>query len=86
MRTRVVGWDTRFTYIVQSMWVAGTCCSEALLRTAVVSGRRAVPSEEIVREIGWTGAAPTLPVWVAQWIAAEAERPWPPEDGTPPGA
>ncbi|MGB3556663.1 MAG: acyl-CoA thioesterase, partial [Jannaschia sp.] len=68
MRTRVVGWDTRFTYIVQSMWVAGTCCSEALLRTAVVSGRRAVPSEEIVREIGWTGAAPTLPVWVAQWI------------------
>lgn len=78
MRTRIAGWDERFFYIVQSMWVGGTCCSQALLRTAVVSGGRAVPAAEVVAEIGWSGDAPVLPNWVAAWIAAEGTRPWPP--------
>ena len=79
MRTRLVGWDARFFYIVQSMWVRGECCSEALLRTAVVGGRRAVATGEVAAELGHDGPPPTLPGWVAEWIAAEGARPWPPE-------
>ncbi len=85
MRTRVAGWDERFFYLIQSMWVDGECCSQALLRTAVVARGRAVPSGEVAVEMGHAGAAPGLPGWVADWIAAEGARPWPPEgaDGRP---
>ena len=79
MRTRLAGWDERFFYVVQSMWVGGACCSQALLRTAVVAAGRAVPSAEVAAEMGHDGPAPRMPAWVAAWIAAEAGRPWPPE-------
>ncbi|WP_281826589.1 thioesterase family protein [Jannaschia rubra] len=78
MRTRVAGWDERFFYIVQSMWVDDTCTSQALLRTAVVARGRAVPTQEVAAELGWTGPAPEMPDWIAAWIEAEAIRPWPP--------
>ena len=79
MRTRCVGWDERFIYIVQSMWVDGTCTSEALLRTAVTARRRAVPPAEVMAALGRDGPAPAMPGWVAAWIEAEGARPWPPE-------
>lgn len=85
MRTRCVGWDDRFVYIVQSMWVKGTCCSQALLRTAVVSKGKAVPPSEVMVELGWDMASPDKPAWVEAWIEAEAARPWPPEDDVPEG-
>lgn len=78
MRTRLVGWDERFFYIVQSMWVGSECCSQALLRTAVVAGRRAVPAAEVAAEVGHAGDAPAMPAWIEAWITAEAQRPWPP--------
>lgn len=85
MRTRLAGWDGRFFYIVQSMWVEGECCSQALLRTAVVAGGRAVPAAEVAAEMGHAGAAPVMEDWIVAWIAAEARRPWPPggADGLP---
>ena len=89
MRTRCVGWDDRFVYVVQSMWVRGTCTSEALLRTAVTSPAGIVPPAEVVAALGWTGEAPGVPPWVASWIEAEGTRPWPPqpvpEGHVPPG-
>ncbi|CUH38783.1 hypothetical protein JSE7799_01503 [Jannaschia seosinensis] len=79
MHTRIVGWDARFFYIVQSMWVKGTCCSEALLRTAVVARGKAVPSGEVAAEMGLPPESPAMPGWVTAWIEAEGTRPWPPE-------
>ncbi|MEM7642041.1 MAG: acyl-CoA thioesterase [Pseudomonadota bacterium] len=79
MRTRCVGWDSRFIYIVQSMWVSGTCCSQALLRTAVTSRTGTVPPSQVMAELGWTEVGPDMPGWVTAWIAAEGTRPWPPE-------
>ncbi len=84
MRTRVVGWDMRFFYIVQSMWVGGQCCSQALLRTAVVARGRSVPSSEVAVELGTEAASPEMPGWVEAWIAAEGTRPWPPPGDQPP--
>ncbi|WP_371155538.1 acyl-CoA thioesterase [Jannaschia sp. 2305UL9-9] len=78
MRTRCVGWDARFIYIVQSMWVRGTCTSQALLRTAVTSPKGTVPPEQVLAALGWDAPTPELEPWVAAWILAEGERPWPP--------
>ncbi len=78
MRTQCVGWDGRFVYIVQSMWVKGTCCSQALMRTAVTAKGRAIDPAEVIAEIGYDGPPPALPDWVAAWVEAEGTRPWPP--------
>ena len=78
MRSRIVGWDERFTYAEQSLWKGGECCSHALLRMAITSGKGIVPSAELAREIGLPAQSPALPEWVTAWTGAEALRPWPP--------
>lgn len=80
MRTRVAGWDARFFYIMQSMWVGGVCCSEALLRTAVVARGRSVASAEVAGELGLGSGSPAMPAWIVAWVEAEGMRPWPPEE------
>ena len=87
MRTQCVGWDHKFVYIVQSMWVKGTCTSQALLRTAVTSRAGTVSPDIVAREIGFDAPPPQMPDWVEGWIAAEGTRPWPPEGaaGVPQG-
>ncbi|WP_179381223.1 acyl-CoA thioesterase [Jannaschia marina] len=85
MHTRCVGWDHKFVYIVQAMWVNGTCTSQALLRTAVTAKGGTVDPAEALREIGHDGPAPEMPAWVAAWIEAEGTRPWPPEGAVPAG-
>jgi acyl-CoA thioesterase FadM len=77
MRTRIVGWDDRFTYAEQSMWRKGECTSHALLRMAVTDRNGMVPT---VRFAELLGEVPdmALPPWVEAWSRAEALRPWPP--------
>ena len=78
MRSRVIGHDDRFLYIEQSMWKRGDCTTHALLRTAVTSAEGIVPPARIA-VIGHESTLGELPGWVRAWIAAEAERPWPPQ-------
>lgn len=79
MRSRCVGWDARFIYLDQTMWKNGECTSQALYRSAVTDKNGIVAPERVLAAMGENGAAPVLPAWVAAWIAADAERPWPPE-------
>jgi acyl-CoA thioesterase FadM len=78
MRSRGIGWDSRFIYVEQSMWVRGECTSHALLRMAVTGRNGIVPPDEVMRAMGAESASPPLPDWVAGWIMADAARPWPP--------
>lgn len=79
MKTRLLGWDGRFTYFEQSMWRGGDCASQALIRMAATRGRTGIlPPAELVQALGLPPESPALPGWVQAWIAADAERPWPP--------
>lgn len=78
MRTRLIGWDARFLYIEQGMWRGGTCTSHMLLRAAVTDAAGIVASARVTDALGIDPASPPLPDWVEAWIAAEAQRPWPP--------
>ena len=79
MRSRGVGHDDRFIYIEQTMWKGASCTTQALIRAAVTSREGIVPPERVLAAMGADPASPPLPGWVAAWIAAETERPWPPE-------
>lgn len=80
MRSRLVGWDARFLYLEQSIWRKGECASQVLIRGAVTRGARGiVPPAELAGILGLPDESPILPRWVAAWIEAEAERPWPPQ-------
>ena len=79
MRSRAVWWDDKFTYIEQSMWKhSGECANHILLRTAVTGASGIVPPTQVMDEIGPQVSCPKAPAWVTAWIAADAERPWPP--------
>ena len=78
MLSRMVGWDHRFVYMEQSMWRGGECCNQVQIRSAVTSAKGIVPPTDVVRALGHDMESPALPDWITAWIAADAERPWPP--------
>ena len=79
MRTRCLGWDSRFFYMEQSMWRGEDCCNHILIRGAVTEKGGIVAPQRVVEAMGHQGASPALPGWVQAWIAADHERPWPPQ-------
>lgn len=78
MRSRVIGWDARFFYMEQAMFVRGECTSHMLLRSAVTSAEGIVAPARVMEASGRATVSPALPDWVEAWIAADARRPWPP--------
>ena len=78
MRSRCVGWDARFVYLDQSMWLGEECANQALYRAAVTDANGIVAPSRILEVMGMPEDALTLPPWVQSWIETEAQRPWPP--------
>lgn len=82
-RTRAVCWDDKFVYIEQSMWKPdGECASHVLYRSAVTDRNGIVPPERVLTAMGRSAVSPPAPDWIAAWIDAEAQRPWPPMQDT----
>lgn len=77
--SKVAGWDHRFMYIENSIWIGEDCAVQALFRSAVVSSRGMVEPSEVLAAMGHSEKTPSLPDWVQNWIDADATRPWPPE-------
>ena len=82
MHSRCIGWDSRFIYIEQSMWLGPECASHILVRSAITSSQGIVAPARLLEAMGPDTVSPALPVWVNAWIEAEAVRPWPPERQT----
>lgn len=78
MRSRLLGWDGRFLYIEQAMLRRGEALNHLLVRMAVTGPDGIVPPAEALAALTQGRASPPLPGWVRDWIAADAERPWPP--------
>lgn len=78
MRTQVAGFEGRWIYIDQSMWVDGRPTSAVLLRTGVTEAGKVIESERVLDALGLTGWEHEPSDWVEQWIKTEDDRPWPP--------
>ncbi|MEM6384951.1 MAG: thioesterase family protein [Pseudomonadota bacterium] len=79
LRTRVIGWDDRFTYIEQAFWRGSECCAHAIVRIVVTSGKGIVPTADLAAAFNFPVDSPALPDWVRRWSEAEANRTWPPD-------
>lgn len=79
LRTRIIGWDEKFTYIEQAFWRGEDCAAHGVIRTAITSGKGIVPTDDVARVLGLPAESPTLPEWVRRWAEVENARPWPPE-------
>ncbi len=79
MRSRLVGWDTRFFYLEQSMWRGATCCNQIVYRAAITDKIGIVPAARLMEALGMDATSPAMPAWVQAWIDAENTRPWPPK-------
>lgn len=77
--SRAVGWDDRFFYLEQSIWIGENCAVQALYRSAVTDGKGIVSPQRVRDHAGFEGASPPFPEWIENWIQAEATRPWPPQ-------
>ena len=78
MRSRCIGWDARFFYIEQSMWKGDDCANHILIRMAITSAAGIVSPRQVAQAMDVAAESPALPDWVLAWIAADAQRPWPP--------
>jgi len=78
MKTQLMGFDDRWFYLAQSMWVNEQPCSSALLRTCITSKGRMVPTSEVADVMGQHGLRIQIPDWVQAWADADNTRPWPP--------
>ncbi|MBD3665564.1 acyl-CoA thioesterase [Sulfitobacter aestuariivivens] len=80
MRSRMVCWDDKFTYIEQSMWKRnGECASHVMYRAAVTDKDGLVRPDRVLKALGKEGStSPAMPEWVKTWTDAEDKRPWPP--------
>ena len=63
----------------QTFWREGECTAAMLLRSAFTSKAGLVDPAEVALALGAPPQSPELPDWVKAWIAADAERPWPPQ-------
>ena len=77
--SRCVGWDDKFFYLDQSIWIGEDCAAQALYRSAVTDHNGIVRPRRLFDHIGYEGDKPVLPPWAQAWIDADATRPWPPE-------
>ncbi|MEL6570204.1 MAG: acyl-CoA thioesterase [Pseudomonadota bacterium] len=77
--SRSVGWDDKFFYLDQTIWVGDSCAVQVLYRSAVTDKDGIVRPRRLFDHIGFEGDRPVLPEWVQAWIDADATRPWPPE-------
>lgn len=78
--SRAVGWDTRFFYLEQSIWIGEDCAVQALYRSAVTDKAGIVAPQRVFNHVGKAGTSPALPAWVQNWVDADATRPWPPAE------
>ena len=80
MKTQIVGFDTRWIYVEQSMWVKGKPCSSALLRTGVTEGGKVIETARVLAALGQSDWHKSPEPWVQAWIDGDKDHRWPPMD------
>lgn len=77
LTTRLVCHDGRWFYFLQEAHAGGRICASALMKVCATSKQGLVPAPEVAEALGRGDFGNEMPRWVAAWIEAEGQRPWP---------
>ncbi|MFN3662777.1 acyl-CoA thioesterase [Yoonia sp.] len=80
MVSKCIGWDDKFMYLDQSIWIGDNCAVQILYRSAATGKTGIVKPDHLLAEMGMNSPSPALPDWVQGWIDADRGRTWPPVD------
>ncbi len=72
LKTRIVGWDSKWVYIEQWFEVKGTLCAKAVLQGLFHGPQGKVPTKELLRVLGRKKPTPKLPPDLRQWLRPSA--------------
>ena len=75
LHTRLVALDDRWWYFCQTIEVGDTIYASALIRFAVLEGRRSAPVERVETALNTTFER-KMPDWVKSWDESDSMRPW----------
>ena len=78
MHTRIAGFDQRWIYVMQSMWVRDTATSSVLLRTGITQKGKVISVDEVLQAMNIEDWRPEPADWIKDWIHSEDNREWPP--------
>lgn len=77
LTTRLICHDGRWLYFLQEFHRENQICASGLIKACVTSKGGLVPAPEVSKAMGNDNWGNEMPEWVAAWIKAEGQRPWP---------
>ncbi len=72
--TRVITWDEKYVYMEQTFERKGERCAHAYVKGLFLGRDGRVPTDEILRAIGYAGEAPPLTAGLEHWAALSASK------------
>ena len=79
LTTQLICHDKRWFYFLQETYLGNKICSSALMKAGVTSKHGLVPATEVIKTFDREDWNPEIPAWIAAWVEAEGQRPWPSE-------
>ncbi|WP_200290335.1 thioesterase family protein [Rhodospirillum rubrum] len=72
LTTRVLAWDARWLFIEHRVeTLDGKPACTAVVRAAFVASTGMLPTADLLTRLGYGGAAPDVPAWIAPWLQAD---------------
>lgn len=71
LRTRIVGWDAKWLYIVHWFELDGRAAATILLKAVFLERRKTIPPARLFEEMGIVAEPERLPEWIRHWIETE---------------
>lgn len=77
LTTQLLCHDGRWFYFLQETLRNNQICASALIKAGVTSKQGLVTATEVTKAFGRPDFGTQIPNWIAAWIEAEGQRPWP---------
>lgn len=77
LNTQLVCHDGRWFYFLQEFYRSDNICASGLIKAGVTSKKGLVPATTVAQVFKRPDFGTRIPDWIAAWIEAEGQRPWP---------
>jgi acyl-CoA thioesterase FadM len=68
LRTRLLGWDTKFFFMEQRFYLNQTLCAHAVVKGLFMGPQDKISPAQVTHAVGYDGPSPSLPSEVLAWL------------------